>query len=233
MSCGTSTRRIFAGICTWATVLISMWLPVMLPPFLTDRALADGHTVSIICPLSKRPSPNPLRVPYEYTFEVDGKTYRGSEFLSEDAVVWDDETESASARVVFSRQNPKHHRMEPVTTIGGIRWVSIFPWLVVIVVGLTLTAWLAASWEHLDRLVKMLPSNIRPEDDALITLLNLATAIVIVVCPAASIAALLGWVEGNAFYVPYRGWATAAAVIGLAALVALAAASRRLEAKTS
>jgi len=112
-------RRIVAGLATWISILLSLWLPVMLPPYLTNRVLAGGDTVELRLALHKPPAPNPLRVPYEYVFEVDGQEYRGTEFLSEDAVIWDPDTESASARVVYSRDDPSQHRMEPTMTIGA------------------------------------------------------------------------------------------------------------------
>lgn len=172
----------------------------------------------------------PARIPYEYSFRVAGREYRGTEFLSEQAVLWDFDTNSASAVVVYARANPAHHRMEPVTTIGGIRWVSVFPRVLLIAAGLSLTAWLAASWEHLGRLLKWSESTIQPAADAALVLLNTVAAVVFIVLPATTMAALLGWFEGNPFYVPHRGWLTVVAALALAVLLGTAWISQRVEA---
>jgi hypothetical protein len=227
------SRRMIAGLATQIAALLSLWLPVMLPPYLTDRVLAGGDTVELRLPLHKPQAPNPLRVPYEYVFEVDGQEYRGTEFLSEDAVIWDPDTESASARVVYSKHDPSHHRMEPTTTIGGIRWVGIFPWLATLIMGVSLSGWLAASWEHLDRLIRMPTTDSRPEGDAAMILLNLVAATALVVLPAAGMATLLGWTGGNAFYRPYIAWSAALAVVSCGILLAAAWAGRHLESRTS
>jgi len=223
-------RRLAAGFCAWVTVLVSLWLPVMLPPYVTDRALAEGETAALLLPLFKQPGPIPGRIPYEYRFTVDGREYRGTEFLSEQAVRWDGEAESASAVVVYAQTNPAHHRMEPVSTIGGIRWVSVFPRVLLIAAGLSLTAWLAASWDHLVRLLWLKGAAVRPAADAAMVLLNTVAAVVFIVLPATAMAALLGWFEGNPFYVPHRGWLTAVAVLALAILLGTTWISRRVEA---
>jgi hypothetical protein len=227
---GERRRRTTAGFCIWGTVLVSLWLPVMLPSYVTDRVLAESETVALLLPLFKQPGPIPARIPYEYMFRVAGREYRGTEFLSEQAVLWDFDTNSASAVVVYARANPAHHRMEPVTTIGGIRWVSVFPRVLLTAAGLSLTAWLAASWEHLGRLLKWSESTIRPAADATLVLLNTVAAVVFIVLPAATMGALLGWFEGNPFYVPQRGWLTVVAVLALAVLLGTAWISRRVEA---
>jgi hypothetical protein len=226
MKRGQRRRRIIAGFCCWVAVLVSLWLPVMLPPYVTDRVLAGGETVALRLPLFKQPGPISARVPYEYRFRVAGREYRGTEFLSEQAVLWDFDTNSASAVVVYARANPAHHRMEPVTTIGGIRWVSVFPWALLVAAGLSLTAWLAASWEHLGRLLQRSELTIRPAADAVMLLLNTVAAVMFIVLPAAMMAALLGWFEGNPLYAPHRGWFTAVAVLALAGLLGTAWASR-------
>jgi hypothetical protein len=230
---GERRRRTTAGFCIWGTVLVSLWLPVMLPSYVTDRVLAESETVALLLPLFKQPGPIPARIPYEYMFRVAGREYRGTEFLSEQAVLWDFDTNSASAVVVYARANPAHHRMEPVTTIGGIRWVSVFPRVLLVTVGLSLTAWLAASWEHLGRLLKRSESTIPPAADAVMVLLNTVAAVVFIVLPAATMAALLGWFEGNPFYVPHRGWLTVVAVLALAVLLGTAWISRQFAADES
>lgn len=230
---GERRRRTTAGFCIWGTVLVSLWLPVMLPSYVTDRVLAESETVALLLPLFKQPGPIPARIPYEYMFRVAGREYRGTEFLSEQAVLWDFDTNSASAVVVYARANPAHHRMEPVTTIGGIRWVSVFPRVLLVTVGLSLTAWLAASWEHLGRLLKRSESTIPPAADAVMVLLNTVAAVVFIVLPAATMAALLGWFEGNPFYVPHRGWLTVVAVLALALLLGMAWISHQFAADES
>lgn len=226
-------RRLVAGFLSWVTVLISLWLPVMLPPYVTDRVLAEGETVTLLLPLSKEPGPIPARVPYEYRFTVAGRAYRGTEFLSEQAVRWDFDTNSASAVVVYARANPAYHRMEPVTTIGGIRWVGVFPQVLLVAVGLALIAWLAASWEHLVRLLRLTAAGVRPAADVGILLLNTVAAVVFILLPATTMAALLGWVEGNPFYTPHRGWLTVIAGLSLAVLLGAAWGSRRVGAGQS
>jgi hypothetical protein len=230
---GERRHRTTAGFCIWGTVLVSLWLPVMLPSYVTDRVLAESETVALLLPLFKQPGPIPARIPYEYMFRVAGREYRGTEFLSEQAVLWDFDTNSASAVVVYARANPAHHRMEPVTTIGGIRWVSVFPRVLLVTVGLSLTAWLAASWEHLGRLLKRSESTIPPAADAVMVLLNTVAAVVFIVLPAATMAALLGWFEGNPFYVPHRGWLTVVAVLTLAVLLGTAWISHQFAADES
>lgn len=222
-------RRLVAGFLSWVTVLISLWLPVMLPPYLTDRVLAEGETVALLLPLSKEPGPIPARVPYEYRFTVAGREYRGTEFLSEQAVLWDFDTESASAIVVYARANPAHHRMEPVTSIGGIRWVGVFPQMLLVAAGLSLIAWLAAGWDHFHRLWGPAETTIGPEDDCFILALNAVVAAVLIVLPATTMAVLLGWFGGNSFYVPQRGWLTVIAGLSLAVLLGTAWVSRRFE----
>jgi hypothetical protein len=230
---GERRRRTTAGFCIWGTVLVSLWLPVMLPSYVTDRVLAESETVALLLPLFKQPGPIPARIPYEYMFRVAGREYRGTEFLSEQAVLWDFDTNSASAVVVYARANPAHHRMEPVTTIGGIRWVSVFPRVLLVTVGLSLTAWLAASWEHLGRLLKRSESTIPPAADAVMVLLNTVAAVVFIVLPAATMAALLGWFECNPFYVTHRGWLTVVAVLALALLLGMAWISHQFAADES
>ena len=226
-------RRIVAGLATWISILLSLWLPVMLPPYLTNRVLAGGDTVELRLALHKPPAPNQLRVPYEYVFEVDGQEYRGTEFLSEDAVIWDPDTESASARVVYSRDDPSQHRMEPTMTIGGIRWVGVFPRLLAVITCGSFSGWLAASWEHLDRLIRMPTTDLRREGDAVMPLLNLVAAIAMVLLPATGMATLLGWAGSNAFYRPYSAWSAALAVVSCGILLVAAWAGRHLEARTS
>jgi hypothetical protein len=197
------------------TVVTSLLLPVLWPHYLTDRVLAGGEVARIEVTLFRK-GHNPVKAPWRYAFEVEGIRHEGSEFLSEDAVVTGPDG-TATASVVYSVDDPRHHRMEPVQQMGGVRWVAAFPWIALAWVLAMATAWLAASTEHLVRLARRTPAEGRTLwAEAGVAIANAATVTGLALFPGASVATVLP-MAGE--YALYAEWAPVSANLAFCALI--------------
>ncbi len=213
-----SLTRNIAGFMLFLTLVISAILATALPHYLTDRALASGEVVELVLPLNKKnPEKNPAKVPWVYAFTVDGVDYEGSPFLSEEAIQGDPTTGEFFARVVYLKSNPAHHRMEPVSEAGGIRWVGIFPKVLVLALMLSGFACLAACWEHIVRIGgKGTARHATLVEDWAMILVNVSVAFTIIALPMAALGSLMGFMGS---YDLYKGAAVPLAVVALVLLV--------------
>ncbi len=231
---GSRWAQQIAGLALTLTVFLSLLLAAALPHYLKDRVLNSSEVVELLLPLTN-PDPerfqNPSRQPRVYHFSVEGVEYRGTPFLSEEAILHDHASGKEWARVVYAKERPVFHRMEPVSEAGGVRWVGIFPYLLAFALALTGVAWLVASWEHLLRLVagrRAMPDLAaarRRRVDWAMVVLNTLSAPVFIALPLSAMTALMAFMGSHDLYqglgplltvgsVALVAWLLVAAVLG-------------------
>lgn len=219
--------RTVAGVLTFLTMFLSAMLAMWWPPYLIDRVLSVDETVAMELPLVKR-WPDRYRSPWEYRFTAEGREFVGTPFMSEDGVIWDYEAETVRAVVVRSVTRPEYHRIEPVFELGGFPLVRLFPYWLVLCVGVVFVVVLLSSWEHLVRFAR---GTTDPVTDGGIIAVNLAAAPILIAMPFCVFGAAAAFTSDYAFL---HGWGLplVAAAVGLCVLfVVLGLIGRQLEAR--